>query len=91
MLFALVAGDLACIEDQFTTCSGRDVQLQIFTEHHNRDKCDHAMASLQKAMRWDEEVYGLEYDLDIYMILAVEDFNIGAMENKGLDIFNSKY
>ena len=90
-LFALVAGDLACIEDQFTTCSGREVQLQIFTEHHNRDKCDHAMTSLQKAMRWDEEVYGLEYDLDLYMIVAVDDFNMGAMENKGLNVFNTKY
>jgi len=90
-LFALVAGDLACIEDRFTTCSGRDVQLQIFTEHHNRDKCDHAMRSLQKAMRWDEEVYGLEYDLDLYMIVAVDDFNMGAMENKGLNVFNTRY
>ncbi len=90
-LFALVAGDLACIEDQFTTCSGREVQLQIFTEHHNRDKCDHAMTSLQKAMRWDEEVFGLEYDLDLYMIVAVDDFNMGAMENKGLNVFNTKY
>jgi aminopeptidase N len=90
-LFALVAGDLACIEDQFTTRSGRQVQLQIFTEHHNRDKCDHAMVSLKKAMRWDEEVYGLEYDLDLYMIVAVDDFNMGAMENKGLNVFNTKY
>jgi aminopeptidase N len=90
-LFALVAGDLACIEDQFTTRSGRQVQLQIFTEHHNRDKCDHAMLSLKKAMRWDEDVYGLEYDLDLYMIVAVDDFNMGAMENKGLNVFNTKY
>ena len=90
-LFALVAGDLACIEDQFSTRSGRQVQLQIFTEHHNRDKCDHAMVSLKKAMRWDEEVYGLEYDLDLYMIVAVDDFNMGAMENKGLNVFNTKY
>ncbi|MBT8436901.1 MAG: aminopeptidase N, partial [Gammaproteobacteria bacterium] len=90
-LFALVAGDLACIEDLFTTCSGREVQLQIFTEHHNRDKCDHAMRSLQKAMRWDEEIYGLEYDLDLYMIVAVDDFNMGAMENKGLNVFNTRY
>ncbi|MDH3856834.1 MAG: aminopeptidase N, partial [Gammaproteobacteria bacterium] len=90
-LFALVAGDLACIEDRFTTRSGWEVQLQIFTEHHNRDKCDHAMRSLQKAMRWDEEVYGLEYDLDLYMIVAVDDFNMGAMENKGLNVFNTKY
>jgi aminopeptidase N len=90
-LFALVAGDLACIEDRFTTRSGRVVQLQIFTEHHNRDKCDHAMQSLRKAMRWDEEVYGLEYDLDLYMIVAVDDFNMGAMENKGLNVFNTRY
>ncbi|TNF90229.1 MAG: aminopeptidase N [Gammaproteobacteria bacterium] len=90
-LFALVAGDLACIEDRFVTRSGRDVTLQIFTEHHNRDKCDHALRSLQKAMRWDEDVYGLEYDLDLYMIVAVDDFNMGAMENKGLNVFNTKY
>jgi aminopeptidase N len=90
-LFALVAGDLACIEDDFVTRSGRDVQLQIFTEHHNSDKCDHALRSLQKAMRWDEEVYGLEYDLDLYMVVAVDDFNMGAMENKGLNVFNTKY
>ncbi len=90
-LFALVGGDLSCIKDSFVTHSGRDIQLQIFTEHHNRDKCDHAMRSLQKAMRWDEEVYGLEYDLDLYMIVAVDDFNMGAMENKGLNIFNTKY
>ncbi|MDH3221647.1 MAG: aminopeptidase N [Gammaproteobacteria bacterium] len=90
-LFALVAGNLACIEDEFVTRSGRRVQLQIYTEHHNRDKCDHALRSLQKAMRWDEEVYGLEYDLDLYMIVAVDDFNMGAMENKGLNVFNTKY
>jgi aminopeptidase N len=90
-LFALVAGDLACIEGEFETCSGRAVQLQIFTEHHNRDKCEHALLSLQKAMRWDEQVYGLEYDLDLYMIVAVDDFNMGAMENKGLNVFNTKY
>jgi len=90
-LFALVAGDLACIEDRFVTRSGRDVQLQIYTEHHNQDKCDHALQSLQKAMRWDEEVYGLEYDLDLYMVVAVDDFNMGAMENKGLNVFNTKY
>ena len=89
-LFALVAGDLACVEDSFVTGSGREVMLRIFVEHHNRDKCDHAMSSLKKAMRWDEEVYGLEYDLDIFMIVAVDDFNMGAMENKGLNIFNSK-
>jgi aminopeptidase N len=90
-LFALVAGDLACVEDVFITRSGRKVGLKIYTEHHNRHKCDHAMLSLQKAMRWDEEVFGLEYDLDLYMVVAVDDFNMGAMENKGLNVFNTKY
>ncbi|NIP46537.1 MAG: aminopeptidase N [Gammaproteobacteria bacterium] len=90
-LFALVAGNLACVEDRFTTRSGREVALRIYIEPHNADKCEHAMISLKKAMRWDEEVYGLEYDLDIYMIVAVDDFNMGAMENKGLNVFNSKY
>ncbi|PHQ71472.1 MAG: aminopeptidase N [Sneathiella sp.] len=90
-LFALVAGDLACVEDHFTTRSGRDVTLQIFVEHGNEDKCGHAMVSLKKSMTWDEEQYGREYDLDIFMIVAVSDFNMGAMENKGLNIFNSKY
>jgi aminopeptidase N len=90
-LFALVAGDLACIEDTFTTSSARQIALQIFVEERNRYKCDHAMQSLKQSMRWDEEVYGLEYDLDEYKILAVDDFNMGAMENKGLNIFNSKY
>jgi aminopeptidase N len=90
-LFALVAGDLACIEDRFVTRSGRDVLLQIYVEHHNKDKCQHAMHSLINSMRWDEEVFGREYDLDIYMIVAVDDFNMGAMENKGLNVFNSKY
>ncbi len=90
-LFALVAGRLVALEDEFVTHSGRIVELKIFVEEHNRDKCGHAMASLQKAMRWDEEVFGLEYDLDIYMIVAVDDFNMGAMENKGLNIFNAKY
>lgn len=90
-LFALVAGELVCREDHFITASGRDVLLQIYVEARNRDYCDHALASLKKAMRWDENVYGLEYDLDRYMIVAVDDFNMGAMENKGLNIFNSKY
>ena len=90
-LFALVAGRLACIEDRFTTRSGREVRLRIYVEPHNDRKCDHAMASLKKAMAWDEQVYGLEYDLDTFMIVAVDDFNMGAMENKGLNIFNSKY
>ncbi|MFT6581179.1 MAG: aminopeptidase N [Alphaproteobacteria bacterium] len=90
-LFALVAGDLASVEDQFTTKSGRDVTLRIFVEHGKEDRCDFAMESLKTAMRWDEDVYGLEYDLDIFMIVAVSDFNMGAMENKGLNVFNDKY
>ncbi|MFP4080373.1 MAG: aminopeptidase N [Ectothiorhodospira sp.] len=90
-LFALVAGDLVCQEDRFTTRSGREVDLRIYVQRHNLDQCDHAMASLKKAMRWDEETFGREYDLDIYMIVAVDDFNMGAMENKGLNVFNSKY
>jgi aminopeptidase N len=90
-LFALVVGDLACIDGTFVTSSGKSVDLQFFTEHHNKDKCAHALISLQKAMKWDEEVYGLEYDLDLYMVVAVDDFNMGAMENKGLNVFNTKY
>jgi len=90
-LFALVAGDLVEIRDDFTTMSGRKVSLHIYVEVRNRHKCAHAMQSLKKAMRWDEETYGLEYDLDRYMIVAVDDFNMGAMENKGLNVFNSKY
>jgi aminopeptidase N len=90
-LFALVAGDLAHISDKFTTMSGRKVDLNIFVQHHNKDKCGHAMESLKLAMKWDEENYGREYDLDTFMIVAVDDFNMGAMENKGLNIFNSKY
>jgi len=89
-LFALVAGDLACHEDSFRTLSGREVALRIYTEHHNVGKTDHAMESLKKAMRWDEETFGLEYDLDLFQIVSVDDFNMGAMENKGLNIFNSK-
>lgn len=88
-LFALVAGDLWCVEDNFVRQSGRDVTLRIYVEPENIDKCEHAMVSLKKSMRWDEEVYGREYDLDIFMIVAVNDFNMGAMENKGLNIFNS--
>lgn len=88
-LFALVAGDLSAVEDSFTTASGRKVALKIFVEEKDLDKCDHAMHSLKNAMRWDEEVYGREYDLDIFMIVAVDDFNMGAMENKGLNIFNT--
>jgi aminopeptidase N len=90
-LFAMVAGNLVKIAGTFVTRSGRPVALEIYVQAHNRDKCDHAMASLIKAMRWDEEVFGLEYDLDQYMIVAVDDFNMGAMENKGLNVFNSKY
>ncbi|EXJ16778.1 aminopeptidase N [Imhoffiella purpurea] len=90
-LFALIAGDLRAIEDRFTTASGRAVDLKIFVEPHNLDKCDHAMRSLKKAMRWDEERFGREYDLDVFMIVAVSHFNMGAMENKGLNVFNDKY
>ena len=88
-LFALVAGTLEVVEDSFTTMSGRQIPLQIFVEEKDLDKCDHAMLSLKNAMRWDEQVYGREYDLDIFMIVAVDDFNMGAMENKGLNIFNT--
>lgn len=88
-LFALVAGDLQHIEDDFTTCSGRSITLRIFTEPANANKLDHAMASLKHAMDWDERIYGREYDLDIFMVVAVESFNMGAMENKGLNIFNT--
>lgn len=90
-LFALVAGHLLCIKDTWTTMSGREICLQIFVEAHDIDKCRHAMRSLKNAMRWDEEVYGREYDLDLYMIVAVSHFNSGAMENKGLNIFNTQY
>ena len=90
-LFALVAGDLAFIEEHYTTTSGRDVLCRIYVQHHNIDQCDHAMVSLKKSMKWDEDTYGREYDLDVYNIVAVDDFNMGAMENKGLNVFNSKY
>ena len=90
-LFALVAGDLVCLEDYYNTTSGRDVLLQIYVEERNGNYCDHAMLSLKKSMQWDEETFGLEYDLDRFMIVAVDDFNMGAMENKGLNVFNSKY
>lgn len=90
-LFALVAGDFDLLEDQFTTASGREVSLEIFVDKGNLVKAEHAMASLKKSMTWDEETFGLEYDLDIYMIVAVDFFNMGAMENKGLNVFNSKY
>ena len=90
-LFALVAGDLVALKDSFTTRSGRDVALAIHVRRGDEDKCGHAMAALKASMRWDEEVYGLEYDLDVFNIVAVSDFNMGAMENKGLNIFNTKY
>jgi aminopeptidase N len=88
-LFAQVAGNLQHIRDSFTTCSGRKVELRIYVEAKDLDKCDFAMDSLKRSMKWDEQVYGREYDLDIFMIVAVDDFNMGAMENKGLNIFNS--
>jgi len=90
-LFALVAGDLHCHRGSYRTMSGRDVALEIHVEHRDADKCEHALRSLQRSMEWDEKTFGLEYDLDLYMIVAVSDFNMGAMENKGLNIFNSKY
>lgn len=90
-LFALVAGRLSKAEDLFVTRSGREVRLEIWTEAGNLDKVAHAMNSVKHAMKWDEDRFGLEYDLDIYMIVAVGDFNMGAMENKGLNIFNTKY
>lgn len=88
-LFALVAGDLAVVEDSFITMSDRKIDLKIFVEEKDLDKCAHAMDSLKNSMKWDEEVYGREYDLDTFMIVAVDDFNMGAMENKGLNIFNT--
>lgn len=90
-LFALVAGDLAEISDEFITQSKRKVALKIYVEKENQTKCMHAMESVKNAMRWDERAYGREYDLDIFMIVAVQDFNMGAMENKGLNIFNARY
>ena len=89
-LFALVAGDLGSIRDSFTTLSGRRVELVIYVEHGNEPRATYAMGALKRAMAWDEEAYGREYDLDIFMIVAVSAFNMGAMENKGLNIFNDK-
>ncbi|HXG79396.1 MAG TPA: aminopeptidase N, partial [Methyloceanibacter sp.] len=89
-LFALVGGDLACVSDRFVTASGRNVALNIYVEHGKEDRCAWAMESLKRAMRWDEERFGREYDLDVFNIVAVSDFNMGAMENKGLNIFNDK-
>jgi len=90
-LFAMVGGKLACVEECFRTMSGRDVALRIYVEPGREALCGHAMQSLKGAMRWDETAFGREYDLDVFMIVAVSDFNMGAMENKGLNIFNDKY
>ncbi|MEX2481437.1 MAG: M1 family aminopeptidase, partial [Gammaproteobacteria bacterium] len=90
-LFALVAGDLGCLNDRFTTMSGREVDLRIYTHHGYEDRCGFAMDSLKRAMAWDERTFGLEYDLDRFNIVAINDFNMGAMENKSLNIFNAKY
>ncbi len=90
-LFALVAGTLSCHAGSYRTMSGREVRLEIWVEPQNIDKCEHALESLKRAFAWDERCFGLEYDLDLYMIVAVGDFNMGAMENKGLNIFNSKF
>ncbi len=90
-LFALVGGAFECLEDTFVTTSGREVALRIWAEAKDLDKLGHAMASLKKSMKWDEAVYGREYDLDLFNIVAVDDFNMGAMENKSLNIFNTKY
>jgi aminopeptidase N len=90
-LFALVAGDLVSVKDSFVTRSGRPVELGIYVRRGDEDRCGHAMRSLKTSMTWDEEVFGLEYDLDVFNIAAVSDFNMGAMENKGLNVFNTKY
>jgi len=90
-LFALVAGDLVSVDDRFVTRSGREIALAIHVRRGDEDRCGHAMRSLKASMTWDEDVYGLEYDLDVFNIVAVGDFNAGAMENKGLNIFNTKY
>jgi aminopeptidase N len=90
-LFALVAGDLVCVPDSFTTRSGRTVTLGIYVRRGDEDKCAHAMHALKQSMAWDERAFGLEYDLDVFNIAAVSDFNMGAMENKGLNVFNTRY
>ena len=90
-LFCVVAGDLAAVEDNFTTASGRDISLAIYCEHGKQARCGYAMDSLKRAMRWDEEMFGREYDLDVFNIVAVSDFNMGAMENKGLNVFNDRF
>jgi aminopeptidase N len=90
-LFALVGGDLGLVEDSFTTMSGREVALKIYVEHGKEGRAGYAMDALKRSMKWDEEMFGREYDLDIFQIVAVSDFNMGAMENKGLNVFNDKY
>ena len=90
-LFCCVAGNLGKIQDSYTTTSGRKVDLQLFSETHNVHKLDYAMESLKRSMKWDEDKFGLEYDLDLYNIVAVDSFNMGAMENKGLNVFNTAY
>ena len=90
-LFALVAGNLKVIEDEFVSMTNKKILLQIYVEEGNEDKCEHAMNSIKKCMKWDEEIYNREYDLERFMVVAINDFNMGAMENKGLNIFNSKY
>ena len=90
-LFALVGGDLGVIRDDFTTASGREVRLGIYVEPDKEDRADYAMDALKRSMRWDEQAFGREYDLDVFNIVAVSDFNMGAMENKGLNVFNDKY
>ena len=90
-LFALVAGQLACIQEQFTTQSGRLVEINFYVKTHHAHQCGHAMRCLINAMRWDEQHYGREYDLDVFNVVAIDDFNMGAMENKGLNLFNAKY
>ncbi|MUH71660.1 hypothetical protein GNP35_03640 [Psychrosphaera haliotis] len=90
-LFALVAGEFDLLQDTFTTRSGNEIALELYVDKGNLHLSHHAMASLKKSMEWDENKYDLEYDLDTYMIVAVDFFNMGAMENKGLNVFNSKY
>ena len=90
-MFCAVAGDLGSVKGTYTTMSGKEVKLEVFSEKENVDKLDHALQSLKNSMKWDEDTFGLEYDLGIYNIVAVNDFNMGAMENKGLNVFNTKY
>ena len=90
-LFAMVFGEFTCVEDTYITGSGRKISIRFYVEPENADKCGHAITSLKQSMRWDEETFGLEYDLDTYMVVATHEFNMGAMENKGLNIFNAKY